>query len=213
MSKRYKKYDRFGGIEKVFYSLYSGDTTLTSIGKVVGYSKETVILDFLKHFGKEAYNTMKAKMRKRLEEVDLNLPNAIKSISKAMFKENSSLKCILNVLSKAKQADVPLVVTLSMPFTPNTRLKYRLINGRKVFIHTSFVHGNLVEHSIGLHRFKPRKVNADFYIFGICGKKGGIAYVFNIIDIMQIKSLNLRFENFEKKSKYDYARERWDILI
>lgn len=214
-SPRYKKYNKLGGIEKVFSRLGKRKDPLESIGQIVGVSRQSVRQDIIMFFGKEAYLEMK-NQRKRLStktEIELDLQSTIRFIKQHIDSKNTTLCCMAEILSRAKRNEVPLITTMIQPFSRKSQLKFKLSNGKKVFVHTALALGNLSEHGIGLHRFRPRKVDADFYIFGICGEKDSSVYIFKFDEIKHIKSLNLRFKQFEKQSKYDYARDRWGILL
>lgn len=211
----YKKYDEMGGIEEAFIRLGSKNNSLFKISREIGYSRETVRQDMIKYFGKKVYLEM-IKNRRRtkvIAEVELELEDAIESLEKHLDMNEKGIKCILAILVKIKKSGIPLMAIIRQSFEHRKFIMLKDLNGRTVTVHTAFASGNLPEHSFGFHRFKPRKVDTDFYIFGICSEKGNTAYVFDFKVIRGLQSINLSFDRHARQSKYDYARDRWDIMF
>lgn len=87
--------------------------------------------------------------------------------------------------------------------------------GRRVHLRVARISGSLPEHRIGLHRFSwsGAAAKSDFCVFGLFAPQAATYYVFRSGEIASVKSLNLRFAMFHRKSKYDYGRGRWRLLL
>jgi hypothetical protein len=70
------------------------------------------------------------------------------------------------------------------------------------------------EYKWGLLRVRPTKINsqAGFQVYVILHEGSVVSYVFHEDDIGQISSLNLRFSELNRRSKYRFAKNRWDRL-
>lgn len=216
--KRYEKYNKLGGIDNALHRLQSGKDSFTSIGRAIDFSAETVRQDILKYIGAAEYAKLKSQKQQEYSPVEIDLSGAIELLKKWQKSANGGealkFECIVQTLSEARRHGVPLMaVTIIHRRKKDTRITFKLADGRKVLVRPVFVLGGLSEHRIGLHRMRPPKVKADFVIFGLCAKRNTTNYVFGLNEIERLKSLVLRFDKFDKKSKYDYARERWGMLI
>lgn len=129
---------------------------------------------------------------------------------KASGNEALRINHILGVLSQAQRNDIHLSGTVGR----SGAIRFYLPNQQELKIRVATIDGEQREHRLGLHRFKvvPTIADYNFAIFSMIEGVSITTYIFNTSDISHIKSLGLRFKWFERKSRYDYARDRWSIL-
>lgn len=114
------------------------------------------------------------------------------------------------VIARAKRKGVRIKLVSSR----GRELVFALPDGRAVTIFSANINYKLKEHHMGLHRFgiTPKIGKFDFAIFSLSDNSTSTAYIFHTSEIKGIWSLTLRFDHLNRKSKYDFARERWQIL-
>src|ERR1044072_7919012 len=129
---------------------------------------------------------------------------------KASSEEASKINNILGVLSQAQRNGVQLRGAVSA----GGALHFYLRNGREVKIRVATIDDQRREHRLGLHRFKliPAIASYDFAVFSMMEGLSIVTYIFKTSEIAQLTTLGLRYKWFERKSVYDYARDRWSIL-
>lgn len=88
------------------------------------------------------------------------------------------------------------------------------IGGRPLHVRVGFPEPKHKEFGMGLFRFKVTPRRGDgITIYAMFAPQGALrllaAYVLSWAEQGDMKSLNLRFEFFERGSKWEYARDRW----
>jgi hypothetical protein len=90
------------------------------------------------------------------------------------------------------------------------------VTGRPMLVRVGFPDPKHKEFGMGLFRFKVTPKPGDgFTMFAMFAPHGSLrllaTYVLSWTELGDMKSLNLRFDNFARASKWDYARDRWPL--
>ena len=90
------------------------------------------------------------------------------------------------------------------------------VGGRPMLVRVGFPDPKHKEFGMGLFRFKVTpKRGEGITVFAMFAPQGSLrllaAYVLSWTELGDMSSLNLRFDNFARGSKWDYARDRWPL--
>lgn len=211
------RYVEFGGIEKVGKRFSAGDLTLSEVAARVVVSRETVRNDLKKYFGQDWY---KATMNLRRETNKMPKPifgGRDLSADQAIQALNSHERPFSDTEAKAGIAAVEMLAgtgKLSAFRLRASGLAQAKTSKGWANVRLFVANPSLKEFCMGLYRLKPtRKLcEANLEIYGIYHEKQMVMYVFSKNEIAGISSLNLRFADMNRNSKYSFARSRWDIL-
>lgn len=216
-NSRTTRYLAFGDLEKVRERFAMGELTLTDLADWAKVSKETVRNDLKKLYGEDWY---KAAIRGRQEMNrlqkppfggrDLSAEEAIKALT------SDGCPCS-DAEAKAGVAAINALVATRK--VTAFRMGARGVSGAKTTkgwaaVRLFVADPSLKEFRMGLYRMRPTKgkSEAGLAIYGIMFEGQIIIYVLAEREIKDIASLNLRFDHISRKSKYSYARDRWEIL-
>jgi hypothetical protein len=158
-------------------------------------------------------------MRRPKLETRMDISEAIKHLAGLMKDADEASKQELLALSQVLGEINKTGAPVSMSITRFRAKRFTLADGTPVNIRVGVVDGSLNEHAQGIYRFKtsPKTSQSEYSIFAIRGDHKTVCYVFAPSELGDVRSLNLRFRDeskydMERKSKYDYARDRWSIL-
>ena len=208
------RYCPLGGLSCVVRRFEAGEVNLDTIAEPAGCSRETVRQDIIRHVGTARYEEIlchRLRHRHPPRTVSLDLADALKVLAHPTDSLGGKADPLLpSVLSAAQKAGVVLRVMLAR----EKDAKLFLPNGKPLCVRTVRVNDNVREHRLGLHRFKTGPHLASFAAVIFCIQKHSkrVIYVFRGKEVSTIRSLILRFDSFQRKSKYNYALDRWDIL-
>lgn len=217
-----ERYHKLGGLPSVIESYQAGKLNLKEISEAIGYSKETIRNDIKRQVGESGFNQLMAKKyetRRAQTEVSMDISEAIKYLAGLMREANKTSKQELLVVAQVLGEINKMGVPLSMSITRYGAMRFALADGTPVGIRVGVVDGSLQEHEKGIYRFKtsPKTSEREFSIFAIRDGNKTVFYLFAPSELGDVRSLNLRYTDeskydMERKSKYDYARDRWSIL-
>ena len=212
-----KRYDSLGGLANVARQYGSGDATLTQIARSVGCSDVTVRKDILRLCGEDGYKRLRQERRLRaaIQDAPESLPlveaiaNARNLRRRASSGELWRLDAEIALMEALEREDIDALVT-------NVNKRFLIsLGSRPLQVRYASPDRSLTEHRFGLHRFKARGDYAGsvpvVFVLTPTGAPPSF-YCFYASDLGGIRSLVLRFEFFQRGSKYDFARNRWAIL-
>jgi hypothetical protein len=91
--------------------------------------------------------------------------------------------------------------------------KIKIKNGMLVSVKVFVTNQKLKEFKTGLHRIRPPKFyDSKIVIFGIFHNGRIVCYLFKKKELSNLKSLHLRFQSHERRNKYKFSMNRWNIL-
>jgi len=208
------RYSPLGGLRGVVRVLRSRGATLKGIADRVGVSRETVRQDLIKMLGEEGYQEVAAAMRPEPKR-DQVMPvaDAVAAIrSSGRQSDDRSMLATAAVLEELASNGVAIEATLM----PSSAWRFH-VGVRPLTIRIGFPNENHKEFSMGLFRFKVSGFSSpEVAVFAMFTGAGSLrclaSYAFLAEELGDIRSLNLRFNFFERESKWSYARNRWSAL-
>lgn len=216
-----KRYVKLGGIKSVLDRYAKGEIYLVNIASQVGVSRETVRRDLIKHFGgKEGYKTYRESVKNaKTKKSRLGRNETIEQIQRLIEKTKGEKSRKLNLLRKVLKEFANQDINFCAKFNDSGYPKIYLTDKKTAHIRVSAINWKKPEHKKGIERFKitPKIADYSFAIFAIEHRENLTIYIFRSSQIVNVKSLNLRFSGESKyqmtrKSKYDSAMDNWKIL-
>lgn len=210
---RYDRYSNLGGLATIARRYEHGDITISALAKIAGCSRGTIHNDFIRLLGAERYALLQQNRKRTTNVPRLDIPsirNVLIQKSEGLSAEDThKANSLVDILALAEKAHVPL-----RGIKRKGVLRFCLPNEQTIRIRIAIVVDEQPEHRFGLHRFRisPTITSHNFVIFGIRAGYTTTTYIFNTLEIAHIQSLALRFKWFDRKSRYDYARDRWSLL-
>jgi hypothetical protein len=214
ITERFGRYNRLGGLSELARQYEQGQISLTQIADRIGCSRGTVHNDFVRGLGKARYaETLRIRKNndataKRLKSFELR-KILVRRFNVAKD-DAPAIRLLVATLTRAEQFDSSFLTSMRA----GGAMRFFLSDERPVRIRTALPDGNQPEHRFGLHRFRvsPGISRYDFAVFAIGDRSSVTTYIFRTSEIASVQSLALRYKWFERKSRYDFARDRWAIL-
>jgi hypothetical protein len=209
-----ERYADLGGLHAVVQKYEQNDITLSEVAVMVGCSGATVRNDFIRKLGVERYTLLQQNRKKIVSNMrELDASDLRKVFTQRLetlpLVEAQKIQALIDVIEQAEQAHVPLKAIER----EGDNIRFFLPNERTVKMRIALLTESRPEHRLGLHRFRvsPGITKYDFVFFAMQNDNTTI-YIFKSAEIAHVQSLALRYKWFNRKSRYDYARDRWSIL-
>ena len=219
MKAKYSKYINLGGIDSIYKRFYDGEISLPQIAGLVKYSVETVRNNLLDYKGRTNYQKTlhnRSMLRKKstsnakipsndFESYDMLL-DAVEN--KANSLNPKSIQRIRSLISIAK---------MKLPQLNTVRLKGKFLIVNKevsICLRIGITNINSSDYNKGIYRFKPSEniSQYDYCVFSISNKGQNLFYIFPTHEIVQLKTLSLRFKLPLNRGKYAPNLNNWSLI-
>jgi hypothetical protein len=210
------RYRPLGGIHNVCEKYASGDVTLKEVAEKTTLSTRTVRNHLKKVLGLNGYAQIMDKRREARRHMSppfwlkaRTQSHLITSLGHQFLEDVDEILSLKRDLLK----NAPCIKDVFLGKTGITRAL--TISGKVICIRNVHSRKDLKEHKIGFIRIKisPNQTsNFDFFIFKINDQQEKIYYIFAADKLLNQWSLNLRLPTSNKPSKYNVARNNWEIL-
>lgn len=210
-----KRYSQFGGITRLLRSFRENQVSLDSIADDLDVSRETVRQDFIRFLGRPAYNEIIEERRpKPMTDKDYTVAAAVEELRKEGRASDDATKLALASLLQEVARHVDSITVMR---SPGGAWRFS-VGDQPLYLRAAIPQESYREYQMGFFRFKPGGYQEPgFAVFGMCKMRSPhdvlAAHVFKTTEVQDTRSLNLRFTKFERTSKWDYARNRWSLLV
>ena len=202
-----ERYAPVGGLDNVLAAYRVGEISLSDVSRKVGVSRTSVENNLKSVFGVDVFEEVIAERRNRInQERRANLIGIGKKVN--MLYEKAA-----SYLADGKLATFKTIVRLASPVTGEPERVWFdsrgvcQIKGAKGIVKIRYAEPkeSSAEYKIDRYRFNVTggtMKEADAIIFCLKARGQRSYYVFPSGELVKIRSLNLKFDKHEKKSKY-----------
>lgn len=207
------RYSRLGGVAGAFEAFRSGVMSLHAIGETEGVSCETVRRDMIREFGHEIYDGAIATLYPKRVVHTYSISEAISVIRQSARREGHRHHLAFAATLERIRQHAPTVEAKMSPYGAWTFE----FGGRPLYVRSAIPEERHKEFFLGLFRLKiSPAAEAGISLISLCSNEPPFrpvaVYLFRTEEIDSIQSLHLRFDRFGTRFKWEFGRERWDLL-